>query len=265
MTDSTTDSMKKNSNYESTSDPPGVLERPLPYLNDPEADRIPEGLPFTVDGHVHLFPDHFFSSVWNWFDNFGWQIRYKLTSAEILDFLLSHGVDHIVALHYAHKPGVAHELNAYMAKLCKSNPAVTGMATVFPGEAHARSILEDAFQSGLKGVKLHCHVQCFDMNSDAMGEIYEVCTYHRKPLIMHVGREPKSPAYPCDPYELCSAVKLEKVHLRYRFSEPALCLGSRDQKTCKSEFVRRHTGKGFGAECMRILWHQFAKCTGKRR
>jgi hypothetical protein len=37
----------------------------------------------------------------------------------------------------------------------------------------------------------------------------------RDPLIMLVGREPKSPAYPCDPYKLCSAEKLEKVIGRY--------------------------------------------------
>ncbi|MBW2480118.1 MAG: amidohydrolase [Deltaproteobacteria bacterium] len=208
------DPLKQNNKFESKGDP-GILAQPLAFLNDPEEDHVPDGLPFIVDGHVHLFPDHFFSSVWSWFDNFAWQIRYKLTSEEILDFLLCHGVDHIVALHYAHKPGVASELNAYMARLCKSNPAVTGTATVFPGEVHARSILEDAFQSGLKGVKLHCHVQCFDMNSPAMGEIYEVCTFHSKPLIMHVGREPKSPAYPCDPYQLCSAGKLEKVLKAY--------------------------------------------------
>jgi uncharacterized protein len=28
---------------------------------------------------------------------------------------------------------------------------------------------------------------------------------------MHVGREPKSPAYLCDPYQICSAEKLERV------------------------------------------------------
>jgi predicted TIM-barrel fold metal-dependent hydrolase len=49
------------------------------------------------------------------------------------------------------------------------------------------------------------------MNSKSMNEIYDICTVHQKPLIMHVGREPKSPAYPCDPYELCNANKLEKV------------------------------------------------------
>ena len=189
----------------------GLLEKPLPIINDPEGERVPDSLPFIVDAHVHLFPDHLFTSVWKWFDNFGWPIRYRLTSEEIINFLLSHGVDHIVALQYAHKPGMARDLNAYMAKLCGSHPSITGMATVFPGEEAAGPILEDAFNSGLGGVKLHCHVQCFDMNGDPMRQIYEVCTRHHKPLIMHVGREPKSPAYPCDPYALCSADKLEQV------------------------------------------------------
>ena len=190
---------------------PGLLKAPLPLLNDPEGEYLPASLPFTVDAHVHLFPDHLFSAVWQWFEQFGWPIRYRLTSPEIIDFLLSRGVNHIVALHYAHKPGIARDLNTYMAKLSQSHPAVTAMATVFPGEKHAADILADAFQSGLKGVKLHSHVQCFDMNSRQMNEIYEVCTVRQKPLIMHAGREPKSPAYPCDPYVLCSADKLEKV------------------------------------------------------
>jgi predicted TIM-barrel fold metal-dependent hydrolase len=164
-----------------------------------------------VDAHVHLFPAHLFSAVWQWLEQFGWPIRYRLTSPQIINFLLSRGVNHIVALHYAHKPGVARDLNIYMAKLSQSHSAVTAMATVFPGESQAADILEDAFQSGLSGVKLHCHVQCFDMNSRQMNEIYEVCSGHQKPLIMHVGREPKSPAYACDPYVLCSADKLEKV------------------------------------------------------
>ncbi len=172
---------------------------------------MPTSLPFMVDAHVHFFPDHFFYAVWQWFEQFGWPIRYQLRSPEVIDFLLSHGVDHIVALHYAHKPGIARDLNAYMAKLSHSHPGITALATVFPGENKAVAILEDAFLSGLKGVKLHCHVQCFDMNSDPMNEIYQACTVHKKPLIMHVGREPKSPAYPCDPYVLCRADKLERV------------------------------------------------------
>ena len=39
---------------------------------------------------------------------------------------------------------------------------------------------------------------------------------------MHVGREPKSPAYPCDPYQLCSVDKVELVLKEY--PELKLCV-----------------------------------------
>jgi len=149
--------MEKNSNT-------GLLNEPLPLINEPEGQHVPDSLPFIVDAHVHLFPSYLFAPIWQWFEKFGWPIRYQLSSEDIIKFLLSHGIGHIVALHYAHKAGLARELNAYMADLCRFQPQVTGMATVYPGEKDAASILEQAFETGLSGVKLHCHVQCFDMN-----------------------------------------------------------------------------------------------------
>lgn len=189
----------------------GLLNAPLPLINDSEGRHVPASLPLIVDAHVHFFPDHFFYAIWQWFEQFGWPIRYRLRSPQIADFLLSRGVNHIVALHYAHKPGIARDLNAYMAEFSRSQSGITALATVFPGENNVSAILEDAFRSGLHGVKLHSHVQCFDMSSDDMNEIYEACSAHQKPLIMHVGREPKSPAYSCDPHVLCNAEKLERV------------------------------------------------------
>ena len=188
-----------------------TLKTPLPALDDVEGDSIPKSLPNVIDAHVHLFPDKLFASVRQWFEKFGWPIRYPLTSQEVIEFLLSRGVNQIVGLHYAHWPGVAGELNAYMAKLCHSYQELTGMATVYPGESGAEQILTKAFELGLAGVKLHCHVQCFDMLSREMHAIYKLCTAKQKPLIMHVGREPKSPAYACDPYALCNADRLEQI------------------------------------------------------
>jgi hypothetical protein len=188
-------------------------ELPLPAPGDPEGDRIPASLPFVVDAHVHLFPDPLFEAIWAWFDQFGWPIRYRLSSPEIIEFLLSRGVDHIVGLHYAHKPGIARYLNGYMAELCGSYPQLTGTATIFPGEEDAAGILKEAFQLGLKAVKLHAHVQFFHLDSEGMREIYEVCSTFGKPLVMHVGREPKNPyfPYPVDPYLICVAEKVEQV------------------------------------------------------
>jgi hypothetical protein len=184
---------------------------PAPALDDEDGARVDPDLPFVVDAHVHLFPDGVFDAVWRWFDQHGWPIRHKLYSPQVVDFLLSRGVGHIVALAYAHKPGLARMMNAYMADLCRDRPRVTGLATVMPGEPGARAILEEAFDAGLRGVKLHCHVQCFSPDDDRLAEIYDACVARDVPLVMHAGREPKSAAYECDPYAICGAARTEAV------------------------------------------------------
>ena len=193
-----------------------MLKSPLPALEDVEGPTLPRALPFVVDAHVHIFPEGIFKAIWDWFDRYGWPIRYRLTSLDVLDYLLSRGVGHVIALQYAHKPGAARGLNAYMAKICGKFPHnVSGMATVFPGEDHSERILKEAFEMGLKGVKLHAHVQCFDMNSADMDPIYDLCLSEDKPVSIHAGSEPKSPAYKCDPHTLCSAEKLKQVIENY--------------------------------------------------
>ncbi len=200
-----------------------MLKKKLPAVNDSEGMAVPSSLPDVTDSHVHIFPDGIFRAVWKWFDAYGYPIRYRMSAGELIRFLLSRGISHIVALQYAHKPGIAYELNQYMAELCRLHPGkITGMATVFPGENEAGNILKQAFALGLKGVKLHCHVQCFEMNSNEMNILYELCLSEKKPVVMHVGREPNSPAYSCDPRVLCSADKLENV-LR-SFPELKICV-----------------------------------------
>ncbi len=189
-----------------------MLKPEMPSISDREDDRLPSGLPAVVDAHVHVFPPNLFGAVWQWFDENAWPIRYRMTTRQIFDFLLGRGLRYIVALQYAHKPGIANQLNQYMADECRGyHGKVTGMATVFPGEDNAARILQQAFDLGLGGVKLHAHVQCFEMDADDMAPIYALCQSRHKPLIMHVGREPKSPAYRCDPYEICNAGRLAKV------------------------------------------------------
>jgi len=183
----------------------------LPALEDVEGPRLPGGLPPVVDAHVHLFPDRVFEAVWRWFDQYGWPIRYKLHTPQVVAFLLSRGVSRVVALHYAHRPGMARALNAYVAELARAEPRVLGLATVLPGEEGATQILEEAFALGLRGVKLHCHVQCFAPDAPQLHEVYAACAKAGRPLVMHAGREPASPQYACDPYTLCGAERVERV------------------------------------------------------
>ena len=184
---------------------------PSHALGDTEGERLPEGLPPVTDAHVHLFPDRLFAAIWKWFEAHGWPIRYPLPTPEVLEFLFSRGIQRVVALHYAHKPGMARALNTYMAGLCAAEPRITGLATVFPGEDGAADILSEAFTAGLRGVKLHCHVQAFSPDDPQLWPIFQACAERGFPLVMHAGREPASPAYPVDPHLLCSADRVEAV------------------------------------------------------
>jgi predicted TIM-barrel fold metal-dependent hydrolase len=189
-----------------------LMQTPLPALNDIEGERVPPETAPVVDAHVHVFPEPIFRAVWGWFEEYGWPIRYQMRSADLLQYLFSRGISHVVALQYAHKPGMARELNEYMVGLCRRFPGkLTGMATIFPGEPDARAILKEAFAMGLDGVKLHIHVQCVDMQSEAVDQVCAVCEQEGKPLVVHAGQEPKSPAYHCDPYHLCRADKTERL------------------------------------------------------
>ncbi len=188
-----------------------MLRNPLPALDDPEGDRVPPGLPTVVDAHVHVFPDELFASIRAWFDRHGWPIRYRLRAEEVAPFLLSRGVSRVAALCYAHRPGVSCGLNRFMADIGASNPRIIVLGTVFPGEPGAGDILEEAFRSGLAGVKLHAHVQCVPVDDPAVHQVASICEEHGKPLVFHAGREPRSPAYACDPHAICGARRVGRL------------------------------------------------------
>jgi len=201
------------------------LSGPLKALDDPEGVRVPSQLPPIIDAHVHLFPDRLFEAIWSWFDNYGWPIRYKLHTPQVLQFLFSRGIERVVGLLYAHKPGMARALNNFMIDVCSADSRVWGLATVFPGEEGAGAILDQAFRAGLKGVKLHCHVQCVGPDDPAMHEVYSACEEAQKTLVMHAGREPASPHYRCDAHRICSVELIEHVlrdHPRLRLCIPHL-------------------------------------------
>ncbi|MBT3219846.1 MAG: amidohydrolase [Proteobacteria bacterium] len=192
-----------------------LLRSPLRALDDEEGTAIPDNLPTVIDAHVHFFPEPLWRAVRGWFDAHAWPVRYRLANDEIVDFLLRRGVQHIIGLHYAHKPGIAVALNDTMAELCAKYRQVTGMATVFPGEPNDEEILVQGFEMGLGGVKLHLHVQGVDVLDEGMHTVYRTCCDHDRPLVVHASREPKSEAYPRDVYQLCSAEKVGRVLGQY--------------------------------------------------
>lgn len=183
-------------------------------LDTTEAGRsVPPGLPPVFDAHVHLMPDRLFQAIWGWFDRYAWPIRCKLPAREILPFFRQRGLQGVLALPYAHKPGIAGELNHWVAEAISMDPGSFGFATVYPGEPEAGDILGQAFALGLKGVKLHPHVQGIGPDAEEVQEICHICWTSGRALLLHAGREPKTPLfdYPVDPHAICSTGAIERI------------------------------------------------------
>lgn len=189
---------------------------PFPALHDPEGERLAHDLPPVVDAHVHLFDDATFAKIWHWFEHHGWPIRYPLRSPRVLQFLKERGLSRIVGLCYSHRPGLSRPMNRYMAELQASDPGfLVGLGTVLPGEEGAGDIVREAFAMGLRGIKLHCHVQGFSPDDPRLAPIWEACVEADKPVVMHAGREPRAEGYRFDSYQLCRVDRTEAVLREY--------------------------------------------------
>jgi predicted TIM-barrel fold metal-dependent hydrolase len=189
----------------------GLLDLPMAGLDDADGDAVPPGLPEIVDAHVHLFPARLHTAIADWFDRHGWPVRYRLDAPGVIAFLKARGVRRMVALHYAHKPGIARGLNRFVAGLARAHEGVIGLGTVLPGEPDAVEIVREAFDDGLRGIKLHCHVQCFAPDAAEAAPIFALAAERGRPVVLHAGREPNSAAYKCDVDQLCAVERVEAV------------------------------------------------------
>jgi len=134
-----------------------------------------------VDAHVHLFPERVFHAIWRWFDRHAWNIQYRLRAEEVVQFLAQRGVARVVGLCYSHQPGMARALNSFMAELGRAHPEVIPLGTVLPGEPDAEAIVREAFSAGLRGLKLHSHVQKIAVDDPRLDPIYRLCGARANP------------------------------------------------------------------------------------
>lgn len=169
-----------------------------------------------IDAHVHLFPDRLFEAIWRWFERGFWDVKYRLHAPAVSRFLDQHGVSHHVGLLYAHKPGMARSLNQFMAALAADEPRLVPCGTVLPGEPGARAIVDHALgELGLRGLKLHCHVQCLAPDDPRLDEVYDAAAAHSAPIVIHAGDGPASPHYGCEVAALCTPEALARALSRH--------------------------------------------------
>ncbi|GAB3863349.1 amidohydrolase family protein [Micromonospora andamanensis] len=158
------------------------------------------GLPGLADVHVHFLPPRLRRRVWDYFDSAGplvgleWPIRYRWSDAERVGHLRRLGVRAFSALAYAHRPGMAEELNRWTLDFAGITPGCLPSATFFPEPAAARYVAE-AIDAGARVFKVHLQVGGFAPTDPALEQVWGLLTESGVPVVVHAGHAPVGTAH----------------------------------------------------------------------
>jgi uncharacterized protein len=165
-----------------------------------------------IDVHTHLHPPKLFAAIRRWFaERSSWDLSAHPTEpAAVAQELRAAGVERFVFFSYAHKPGMARELNAWLT----ATAAALGGFGLPLGTVHLDdpAYLEDlrlALDAGCIGIKVHEDVQGLAVDDPRFDPVYRELATRSAFLLAHVGPIPW--AYP--PAE--GAARVERVLERH--------------------------------------------------
>ncbi|CCH19946.1 amidohydrolase family protein [Micromonospora lupini] len=173
---------------------------PAPPSPPAEDARVPEfwgalGLPGLADVHVHFLPPRLLRRVWEYFDAAGplvgteWPIRYRWSDAYRVAHLRHLGVRAFSALAYAHRPGMAADLNRWTLRFARDTPGCLPSATFFP-EPGVAAYVDDALTDGARLFKVHVQVGGFSPTDPALDEVWGTLADAGVPVVVHAGHAP---------------------------------------------------------------------------
>jgi predicted TIM-barrel fold metal-dependent hydrolase len=145
-----------------------------------------------VDCHTHLLPDRLASAIRRFFTEHGTEdFRYPLDHRTVLDRHHVDGISMVWNLPYAHKAGMARELNASMLAVTESladHPVdVVPGCTVHPDDTDPAADFRDALDAGARVLKLHCSVGNYQPDDPRLGAVLDAAGERGVPIVIHAG------------------------------------------------------------------------------
>jgi uncharacterized protein len=177
------------------------LNRGVDDARQPEEDGdVPAfcealGIPGLADIHTHFLPPRMLRRVWEYFDRAGplvgvsWPIRYKWSDAERVAHLRGMRVTMFSALAYAHRPGMAEELNAWTMAFARATPGCLASATFYP-EAGVGRYVRGALDEGARIFKIHLQVGGFSPGDPLLDGVWGLLAEAGVPVVVHAGHAP---------------------------------------------------------------------------
>lgn len=146
-----------------------------------------------IDIHTHLHPPKLFVAIRRWFaERTPWDMSAQpVEPVEIAAVLRANGCERFVFCSYAHKPGMARDLNAWLARTSRELGGYgLPLATVHPDDANYVDDLRAALDDGCIGLKLHEDVQRLASDDARFAPIYAELARRGGFVLVHVGPTP---------------------------------------------------------------------------
>jgi predicted TIM-barrel fold metal-dependent hydrolase len=144
-----------------------------------------------IDVHVHLHPERLGRAIERHFAARGWVAAHSFDVDAVVNTLRARNVERFCFFTYAHKPGIARDLNRWVAETGARLPDAVPLGTLHPEDADVDDVAREATERlGLRGFKFHHSVQRFHVDDERLFGIYERAQAAGHVLMLHVGTMP---------------------------------------------------------------------------
>jgi predicted TIM-barrel fold metal-dependent hydrolase len=158
------------------------------------ADDADGGERPVIDVHTHLHPPRLFAAIRRWFaERSPWVLEHPTEPAEVARALRDQGVEKFAFCSYAHKPGMARDLNTWLAQTGRDLGAgAVPLATVHVDDPDPAGDMRDALRDGCAGLKVHENVQGFGLDHPRLAGTLDAVASAEGFVLVHVGAIPWS-------------------------------------------------------------------------
>ncbi len=145
----------------------------------------------SIDSHTHLFPETLTKAIRKSLNKAtGWEFSNPTGHEQAEKVMRDSGVERYAVLPYAHKKGIAEDLNQWVLRLSEKSDMIIPCATIHPEDSDKEKIVRDAFEAGSAGLKIHCPVQECKPADPRIESVLEIAIEYNRPITYHGGTAP---------------------------------------------------------------------------
>lgn len=145
-----------------------------------------------IDIHTHLHPERLGQAIRKWFaENSTWKLYHACEPSAVAAALQSHGVERFVFCSYAHKKGIARDINLWLAQTAKDlGGHGLPLFTVHLDDPDYMEDAKQAIAAGCIGMKIHEDVQKLAIDDPRFSDVYNLIESIDGFVLAHIGPIP---------------------------------------------------------------------------